>query len=106
MDLALPSHVPTTRHPSSSETTRLEGSEEDALDAVVSVEEPPLALLGSPQWEAMLKRSIRSIVSIAVTQTRSFDTEKAGVSEASGFIVDAERGFILTNRHVVTPGVF
>ena len=39
-----------------------------------------------------------------VTQTRAFDTESAGSSYASGFIVDAKRGLILTNRHVVSPG--
>ena len=39
-----------------------------------------------------------------VTQNRSADTESAGSSYASGFIVDAQRGLILTNRHVVTPG--
>jgi S1-C subfamily serine protease len=39
-----------------------------------------------------------------VTQNRSADTEAAGSSYASGFIVDAQRGLILTNRHVVTPG--
>jgi S1-C subfamily serine protease len=39
-----------------------------------------------------------------VTQTRSFDTENAGSSYATGFVVDSKRGIILTNRHVVTPG--
>ena len=38
------------------------------------------------------------------TQTRAFDTEGAGSSYATGFIVDKKRGIILTNRHVVTPG--
>ena len=41
-----------------------------------------------------------------ITQTRAFDTESAGSSHASGFIVDAKRGLILTNRHVVSPGMF
>ncbi len=41
-----------------------------------------------------------------VTQNRSADTESAGSAYASGFIVDAKRGLILTNRHVVTPGMF
>jgi hypothetical protein len=27
-------------------------------------------------------------------------------SEATGFVVDAERGYILTNRHVVCSGPF
>lgn len=39
-----------------------------------------------------------------VTQTRAFDTEAASSSYATGFVVDAARGIILTNRHVVTPG--
>lgn len=39
-----------------------------------------------------------------VTQTRAFDTEHASSSYATGFVVDAARGVILTNRHVVTPG--
>ena len=39
-----------------------------------------------------------------VTQTRAFDTEAASSSYATGFVVDAARGVILTNRHVVTPG--
>ena len=35
-----------------------------------------------------------------------FDTENAVSSEATGFVVDASRGLILTNRHVVGPGPF
>lgn len=38
------------------------------------------------------------------TQTRAFDTEGAGSSYATGFVVDKKLGLILTNRHVVTPG--
>jgi hypothetical protein len=41
---------------------------------------------------------------LKVTQTRAFDTEAAGSSYATGFVVDKARGLILTNRHVVTPG--
>ncbi len=41
---------------------------------------------------------------LQVTQTRSFDTEAASSSYATGFVVDKVRGLILTNRHVVTPG--
>ncbi len=36
--------------------------------------------------------------------SRSFDTETASFSVATGFVVDAERGIILTNRHVVHSG--
>jgi S1-C subfamily serine protease len=34
----------------------------------------------------------------------SFDTEGAGCSVATGFVVDAKQGLILTNRHVVHQG--
>jgi S1-C subfamily serine protease len=34
----------------------------------------------------------------------TFDTEEAGCSVATGFVVDAKRGLILTNRHVVHQG--
>ena len=39
-----------------------------------------------------------------MTSTRSFDTEVASSGYATGFVVDRERGIILTNRHVVKPG--
>ncbi|NCG17700.1 MAG: hypothetical protein GWP91_01610 [Rhodobacterales bacterium] len=44
------------------------------------------------------------MVSLRVTATRDFDTESASVSQGTGFIVDAERGLILTNRHMVHAG--
>ena len=47
---------------------------------------------------------VRGRVSIRVDSTRAFDTEWNSSSQATGFVVDAERGLILTNRHVVTPG--
>lgn len=71
-------------------------------------------------WEPTLERAIRAIVSIKASHVRSFDTETSGKSiftrekpifclsyfiggyTATGFIVDAARGIILTNRHVVS----
>ena len=44
------------------------------------------------------------MVAIQIDQARSFDTERNISAQATGFVVDAERGLILTNRHVVTPG--
>jgi S1-C subfamily serine protease len=43
-------------------------------------------------------------VAIDVDSTRAFDTEWNSTAQATGFVVDAEHGLILTNRHVVTPG--
>ncbi|HEX5339754.1 MAG TPA: trypsin-like peptidase domain-containing protein [Gammaproteobacteria bacterium] len=56
------------------------------------------------QWTAALARVSPSVVSIRVDATRAFDTEWNLTGQASGFVVDAKRGIILTNRHVVTPG--
>jgi len=56
------------------------------------------------EWTQTLERISSGVVSIRVDSTRAFDTEWNSSSQATGFVVDAERGIILTNRHVVTPG--
>ncbi|HSY07926.1 MAG TPA: trypsin-like peptidase domain-containing protein [Steroidobacteraceae bacterium] len=58
----------------------------------------------SPDWAVTLERIASSVVSIEVDAVRAFDTEWNTSAQATGFVVDAERGLILTNRHVVTPG--
>jgi S1-C subfamily serine protease len=55
-------------------------------------------------WNRTLERIASGVVSIQIDSTRSFDTERNQSSQATGFVVDVERGLILTNRHVVTPG--
>ena len=55
-------------------------------------------------WNATLEEISTAVVSIDVDSTRAFDTERNQSSQATGFVVDSERGLILTNRHVVTPG--
>jgi len=57
-----------------------------------------------PEWVGTLERISTGVVSIRVDSTRAFDTEWNASSQATGFVVDAKRGLILTNRHVVTPG--
>ncbi|SAL99643.1 hypothetical protein [Absidia glauca] len=54
-------------------------------------------------WEPTLEKAIKAIISIKASHVRSFDTETSGGYTATGFIVDAQRGIILTNRHVVSP---
>jgi pro-apoptotic serine protease NMA111 len=58
----------------------------------------------SPAWDRTIERIAPSVVTIEIDQTRAFDTEWNLSSQATGFVVDAVRGLILTNRHVVTPG--
>lgn len=55
-------------------------------------------------WRDTIERISPAVVSIQVDGTRAFDTEWNESSQATGFVVDAERGLILTNRHVVTSG--
>lgn len=68
----------------------------------------PFALAARPEpmptWEQTLDRVTRAVVSIRVTATRDFDSEEAGTSQGTGFIVDAENGIVLTNRHMVHAG--
>ncbi|XP_027334945.1 protease Do-like 7 isoform X4 [Abrus precatorius] len=55
-------------------------------------------------WRKALNKVVPAVVVLRTTATRSFDTESAAASYATGFIVDKRRGIILTNRHVVKPG--
>lgn len=64
----------------------------------------PPAHAEEPEWVSTLERISTGVVSIRVDSTRAFDTEWNSSSQATGFVVDAENGLILTNRHVVTPG--
>lgn len=64
------------------------------------------AITDSVEWQATIENVVRNVVSIHFCQTCSFDTDPAASSEATGFVVDAERGYILTNRHVVGAGPF
>ncbi|HVC00775.1 MAG TPA: trypsin-like peptidase domain-containing protein [Steroidobacteraceae bacterium] len=56
------------------------------------------------QWARTLERISSGVVSIQIDVPRAFDTEWNESAQATGFVIDARRGLILTNRHVVTPG--
>lgn len=47
------------------------------------------------EWQAAIEQVVRNVVSIRFCQTCSFDTDPALTSEATGFVVDAERGFVV-----------
>jgi len=64
------------------------------------------AVADSAEWQATIENVIPKVVSIHFCQTAYFDTDGAYSSEATGFVVDAEKGYILTNRHVVGAGPF
>lgn len=66
----------------------------------------PVQPADTAEWQATVEKVIRNVVSIRFCQTCAFDTDAALTSEATGFVVDAEQGYILTNRHVVGSGPF
>lgn len=63
-----------------------------------------LGLAQAASWEPTLERVVPSVVMIRSYAPRAFDGRGAGSSFATGFVVDAERGIILSNRHVVRVG--
>ncbi|KAI8963871.1 Pro-apoptotic serine protease NMA111 [Daldinia sp. FL1419] len=77
-----------------------------ATDEELTLLYPPQAATDTVEWQATIENVVRSVVSIRFCLTCSFDTDAACASEATGFVVDAEKGYILTNRHVVSPGPF
>ena len=55
-------------------------------------------------WRKTLEEIRPSVVSLRVNKTRPFDTESNTLLDGTGFVVDAQRGIILTNRHIVSTG--
>lgn len=68
--------------------------------------DPPLTenIATAEDWRKALNKVVPAVVVLRTTACRAFDTESAGASYATGFVVDKRRGIILTNRHVVKPG--
>ena len=64
----------------------------------------PVGADSASQWQETIDRVAPAIVVLKVSAPRAFDGGQAGDAVATGFVVDAERGLILTNRHVVMPG--
>jgi pro-apoptotic serine protease NMA111 len=56
------------------------------------------------RWEAVLDKVAGSVVSLRMDRPRAFEGVGRSNSQATGFVVDAELGLVLTNRHVVTAG--
>jgi len=56
------------------------------------------------RWANTVSKAANSVVSLQLSQLRDFNDSRQGGSSATGFVVDAERGIILTNRHVVGAG--
>ncbi|KAF4347062.1 hypothetical protein G4B88_019309 [Cannabis sativa] len=87
------------------------GSEAEGLESNVKDElcmdiDPPFSenSATADDWRKALSKVVPAVVVLRTTACRAFDTEAAGASYATGFVVDKLRGIILTNRHVVKSG--
>jgi serine protease Do len=52
--------------------------------------------------EAVFKRALTYTVQIKTAVAMPFDTDRKGFSQGAGFVVDRDRGWVLTNAHVVS----
>jgi hypothetical protein len=53
------------------------------------------------EWQETIQNVVRNVVSIRFCQTCSFDTDAALTSEATGFVVDAERGYVSASSSLI-----
>jgi len=65
---------------------------------------PVMADTEEDSWARTVSRVADSVVSLKLSHLRAFDDVQQGNSSATGFVVDAERGILLTNRHVMGSG--
>lgn len=72
--------------------------------SLIFIASPPLLAQDEGRWERVIDHSSKSILAIRVDGTRNFDTQGSSSTQATGFIIDAELGIVLTNRHVVQSG--
>ncbi|KAJ2307136.1 hypothetical protein IWW55_001122 [Coemansia sp. RSA 2706] len=82
------------------------GGADMQIDEPVPLINEVIAIQDVPKWQETTEASFGGIVAIRFTQPIAFDTDPPVCSLATGFIVDAKRGIILTNRHVVGTGPF
>lgn len=90
--------------PEDAEYADVEYEYEDASELEDDLHAHPAMYVGTPgslgEWRETIQKVVRNVVSIRFCQTCSFDTEPALTSEATGFVVDAERGYVACEASV------
>ncbi|KAF3938106.1 hypothetical protein ABW19_dt0207597 [Dactylella cylindrospora] len=98
-----PPEAPLTRTPTLELPSLISTIPVKPLPEIVNEPQATISASDKETWDRTLPIVIRGIVSIKATTVRPFDTETAGDYTATGFVIDAKRGLILSNRHVVSP---
>jgi len=75
-----------------------------SLSALIVLSNCSTVSTNEKNWNDTVKQVSNGVVSIQTDVPISFDGKWNSSGYSTGFIVDAEQGIILTNRHVVTPG--
>lgn len=57
---------------------------------------------GTESPEALFRRALQYTVQVRATVTLPFEGDRKGAQRGAGFLVDAARGWIMTNSHVVS----
>jgi hypothetical protein len=61
---------------------------------------PHAMYIGTPgslgEWQDTIQKVVRNVVAIRFCQTCSFDTDSALTSEATGYVVDSEKGCVIS----------
>jgi len=55
-------------------------------------------------WPNVLEQASKAVVMLKIHTVRFFESAETAISVSSGFVVDKNRGILLTNRHVVQAG--
>ncbi|KAI9008742.1 trypsin-like cysteine/serine peptidase domain-containing protein [Phycomyces nitens] len=110
---ATPSSSPAKRRKLDTRDITLVNISDDEMEPTISTDVPmadvqldEISPFKPTKWQNTINKLVKAIVSIRFSQVAAFDTEGPETSEASGFIVDAKNGIILTNRHVACAGPF
>lgn len=71
---------------------------DDEVDVAHDMHAQAAMYIGTPtslgEWQDTIQKVVRNVVAIRFCQTCSFDTDSALTSEATGFVVDSERGYV------------
>ncbi|KAJ1799782.1 hypothetical protein LPJ59_001585, partial [Coemansia sp. RSA 2399] len=78
-------------------------STESNTDTTTSKDATPVDGV-SHSWNTIQDRLRTSVVSISTNRPMAFEEDSPETSYATGFVVDSEKGIILSNRHVMGTG--
>jgi hypothetical protein len=65
----------------------MESPDGDSANTADKEPVPPEQIVSGGQWKKVIERCVPAVVAIMITSPRAFDTERPGVSQATGFIV-------------------